>query len=141
MAFKFLEEEATADIAFTAENSSLDGLFEDCAKALFETMVDTNLVKQKREKKVSLEEESVEKLLFKFLQELVFLKDVEYTVYSGFAIKIKEGKNVSLEAVLKGEPIDQTKHGFREDVKAVTLHLFEVKKDGNIWKAKVLLDV
>ncbi|MDO8538160.1 MAG: archease [archaeon] len=140
MPFKFLEDEATADIAFTAENSSINGLFEDCAKALFETMVDTSLVKQKREKKLSLKEESVEKLLYKFLQELVYLKDVEYTVYSSFSVKVDETKN-SLEATLKGEPIDQTKHGFREDVKAVTLHLFELKKQGNNWTAKVLLDV
>ena len=140
MVFKFLEEEATADIAFTAQNPSINGLFEDCAKALFETMVDTSLVKQKREKKLSLKAESVEKLLYNFLQELVFLKDVEYTVYSGFKVKVDETKN-SLEAVLNGEPIDQTKHGFREDVKAVTLHLFELKKSGNNWTAKVLLDV
>ena len=140
MVFKFLEEEATADIAFSAENSSLNGLFEDCAKALFETMVDTSLVKQKRQKKLSLNAESIEQLLFKLLQELVYLKDVEYTVYSGFKVKVDEKQN-SLEAVMKGEPIDQTKHGFREDVKAVTLHLFEVKKQGNKWTAKVLVDV
>ena len=40
-----------------------------------------------------------------------------------------------------GEKIDMKKHEMLVDVKAVTMHMFEVKKEKNIWKARVVLDV
>jgi SHS2 domain-containing protein len=40
-----------------------------------------------------------------------------------------------------GEPIDLNKHELLVDVKAVTMHLFEVKKLNGEWFARVIVDV
>ena len=46
-----------------------------------------------------------------------------------------------LKAKVAGEPLDDTRHQQRADVKAVTMHGFSVEKEGGNWKARVLLDI
>jgi len=46
-----------------------------------------------------------------------------------------------LEATGAGEPLDGARHHQRADVKAVTLHQFQVKKTNRSWKATVILDI
>ena len=47
----------------------------------------------------------------------------------------------NLACIAHGEKIDVVRHEPKVDVKAVTRHLFEVIKDEQSWKAKVLLDI
>ena len=86
MKFRFLEEESFADSAFEAFGSSLSELFENCALAAFSEMADLSKVKKKIEKKVKIEAETAEELLFDWLAELVFLKDAEGEIFSEFKI-------------------------------------------------------
>ncbi len=137
MKYKFFDH--TADVLFEAEGKTLNELFEAAALATEETQVDLKTVKPKITKKITLEKDNVEMLLFDFLQELIFLKDAERLLFSKFEIKIKEG--YKLEAKLYGEIIDQKKHTLNVDVKAVTLHRFEVKKAKNGWFARIILDI
>jgi SHS2 domain-containing protein len=46
-----------------------------------------------------------------------------------------------LEATVSGEQIDAGRHHLLVDVKAVTLHHFQVAFVDNLWKAVVVLDV
>jgi len=46
-----------------------------------------------------------------------------------------------LTASASGENIDEKKHNLRTDIKAVTYHMFEVKKTGDTWNARVVLDI
>jgi SHS2 domain-containing protein len=80
-------------------------------------------------------------LFFDWLSELVYLKDAEGVLFSKFDVRIKKNGAYELKAVASGEEISQKKHGLRSDVKAVTYHLFEVKKIGEIWTARVILDI
>jgi len=56
---------------------------------------------------------------------------------------LREGRRRrgSLKAKAKGEPIDRERHGLRNDVKAVTMHMFGVKHEGARWRATVVLDI
>ena len=40
-----------------------------------------------------------------------------------------------------GEKIDIEKHNPKVDIKAITMHMFEVKKTKNGWRAQVLVDI
>ena len=45
---------------------------------------------------------------------------------------------------MRGEEIDRERHALRNDVKAVTMHMFGVKKargKGGRWEATVVLDI
>ena len=141
MSYKFLENISIADVAFEAKNKDLNKLFEDCALATFDTMADLKKVKPKIKKEIKLQSNNIENLLFKFLEELIFLKDAKYMVFSKFNIKIKENKVLKLKATAYGDKINIKKHNLKVDVKAVTMHKFKVEKINNIWKAFIILDI
>lgn len=140
MGYKFFEH--TADVLFEAEGKDLGELFEAAGLATEETQVELSGIKQEIKKIIELEKDNIEMLLFDFLQELIFLKDAEELLFSKIKVQI-EGKNRKyfLKAEFWGEKIDPKKHELRVDVKAVTLHRFEVKKIAKGWFARVILDI
>jgi SHS2 domain-containing protein len=137
--FKFLENIATADVAFEAYGKDLNELFGNAALALFEAMVETKTVASCQLSVVSCQNDTIEGLLFDFLNELIFLKDSKNVVFSDFKVKIS-GK-YKLKARVSGEEIDKKKHVLKTDVKAVTMHQFRVEKTKEGYKARVILDV
>lgn len=137
---RFLDH--TADVMFVAKADNLPELFNHCALAVEDTMVEVDNVKAKTKIKILGEDDKVEGLLFSFLDDLVFFKDYKQLVFSKFEITIEEknGKYV-LQCFAYGEKIDHTRHEPKVDVKAVTMHLFKVEKIGETWKAQVILDI
>ncbi len=143
MPYKFLEGITVADVAFEAVGKTLEELLESAALATTEVMV-RNLpsIKPEVRKSVKLEADSEEKLLFNFLQEIIFYKDAEMLVFGKYEIKTaKKGEKLSLKANLYGEKIDAKRHEMIVDVKAVTWHRFELKRLETGWKAVVVLDI
>ena len=140
MTFKFLPDVAIADIAFEASSATLDGLFESCALAITDTMVDPKTLSPRTTKELRLEAGDADRLLYDFLTELVVIKDVDSLLFKDFRVSVVP-EGTSLAATLRGEPIDRERHSLRNDVKAVTMHMFGVKKAGGAWKATVVLDV
>ncbi len=139
--YRFLQDMAIADAAFEAEGESLEELFEACAQATFEVMAETKTVEARDQEEIRLESEDLEGLLFNWLAELIYLKDLKATAFSKYRIKIDKPNGYRLKASIWGEPIDVKKHRVKVDVKAVTYHLLEVKNKDNIWTAKVILDI
>ncbi len=132
----------TADVLFVARADSLPELFRECALAVEETMVDVSKVKPKQKIKILAESKDVEGLLYDFLEEIVFFKDYKQLLFSKFDLDIVEKKGgYALTCFAYGEKLDVARHDPRVDVKAVTMHEFEVVKDKQSWKAKVLLDI
>ena len=138
MPYRFLPDVALADIAFEADSASLNGLFESSARALSEIMVDRKSLRPKVKKKVEIEAGDTDRLLYDFLTELIVMKDVDSLLFKGFKVKV-EGS--SLSASLVGEKIDRDRHRLRNDVKAVTMHMFGVKQKAGRWRATVVLDI
>ena len=139
--FKFLEEIATADVAFEAYGSSESELFENAALAVEETMVDTAQIGQKVKKKIAVESEELDKLLFDFLSELVYFKDADFLLFSKFSVTIKKNKKYKLTAEVSGERIDAKRHNLRDDIKAITWHMFKVEHTPKGWKCRIIVDV
>jgi SHS2 domain-containing protein len=143
MPYHYLEHIATADTAFEASGVTLEDLFVSCAEALMNVMVENlESISQERSLEISLDEESLEMLLFGFLEELVYYKDAEQLLLRVKELHVTQKKDrCLLKAVLSGEKIDPVKHHLLVDVKAVTLHRFEVVKKDGMWKATVVLDI
>jgi len=143
MPYKFLEDIAIADVAFEATGKTLRELLESAGLAVTNTMVkNLDAVEQKVEKKFTVEGDNAEKLLFNFLQEIIFYKDAELLLFNKFELDIVPKKSkFQLAVKAYGEKLDMKKHELLVDVKAVSLHNFKVEETKNGWVASVILDV
>jgi len=140
MPFRFLPDIALADIAFEAESNSINGLFESSALAVSDIMVDPRTLRSDTTRKVRISSEDLDRLLYDFLTEIIVVKDVDSLLFREVEVKVATDQK-SLEATMKGEPIDRDRHLLRNDVKAVTMYMFGVRREGSRWKATVVLDI
>ncbi|WP_414586430.1 archease [Scytonema sp. PCC 10023] len=82
-------------------------------------------------------------MLFNFLQELVYYKDSEQLLLlraQQIEFEHKDSKH-QLTAITQGETLEGDRHQQRVDVKAVTLHPFQLEKMNDGWTAMVILDI
>ncbi len=140
MPFRYLPDVALADIAFEAESDTVDGLFETCALAITDIMVDPKTLRNTTQREISFVSEDLDRLLYDFMTELIVMKDVDSLLFGKFETKVSP-QGTSLKAVATGETIDRERHSLRNDVKAVTMHLFGIKNEGGTWKTTVVLDI
>ena len=141
MKFRFLEDVAIADIAFEAFGKDINELFENCAIAMSDCMVNLKQINPKIKKSIKLKSEKIEDLLYDFLSELIFIKDTDGLLFSKYKIDIKEKNGFELNAVCEGDKINYKEFDMRNDIKAVTMHMFEIRKEKNIFKATVVVDI
>jgi SHS2 domain-containing protein len=143
MPYEFLEDVATADIAFIVRGETVEETFRDCAEATLKVMVEKIDAIQPEERRIlRLENPQLDLLLFDFLQELIYYKDAEKLMLRVGQLQIRgEGMKFSLQATAQGETLDPERHFPRVDVKAVTLHRFRLEKTGRGWEAFVILDI
>ncbi|MEK6808820.1 MAG: archease [Nanoarchaeota archaeon] len=140
--FKILENIAIADIAFEAYGKDLAELFENSAIATTSVMVELDNLKPNIRKIINLENRDIERLLFDFLNEIVFIKDSETMLFKNYSVDIKENEGkILLRAELLGEGINPKRQTLKIDVKAVTMHLFRIEKIDNLYIATVVLDI
>ena len=141
--YKFLEDVAIADIAYEAYGKDLNKLFENSAFAVFELSANLKTIKSRQKIEFGLESEKIENLLYDFLSEILFLKDSKYMVFKKVKVSIRQDKEMQyrLKAILKGDTINPQKQQLENDIKAVTMHMFEVKKMKSGYKATVVVDI
>lgn len=143
MPYEFLEDVATADIAFRAWGKNLEELFIAAGDATINVMIDNlEAIALDETRTFTLENDQLDMLLFNFLQEFVYYKDSELLLLRAQQVQIEE-KNAEyhLTAVTQGEILDHERHEQRVDVKAVTLHHFQLEKTDDGWTAMVILDI
>ena len=143
MAYRYLEDIATADVAFEASGSDLVELFMAAADATMNVMVaDLNTIGERETVAFSVEHEELDMLLFNFLQELIFLKDARLLLLRVSSVAIDRGAaGFSLRASAIGEELNPEKHNLIVDVKAVTLYRFHLQQTEAGWVATVVLDI
>jgi protein archease len=141
--YEYLEDVATADVAFRAWAPDLEGTFVAAADATTNVLVeDLSTIRPAVRRSLRLEADPLDMLLFAFLNELVFLKDAERLLLRVPAVRITATPGGHrLEALATGEALDLTRHATRVDVKAVTLYRLSVQRVATGWEATVVLDV
>ncbi len=135
--YRFIDH--TADIAFEVNAENLEKLFEESAKAFYEAFCDVNKIKNNIEKEIILTSDSVDTLLYNWLNELLFLFDVEYFAGKEIRVKIRENEEFKLKSVLKGGNLSY--ENVKLEPKAITLHKFRVERINDSWYAFVIIDI
>ncbi|MDP8216859.1 MAG: archease [Candidatus Kaelpia imicola] len=128
----------TADIAIMVDAKSLEKLYSNSARALFDILVGVDSIKHRMEKKVSVEGVDRDDLLIRFLNELIYIFSTERIILSSF--KIIRLKSRELICMAKGERFDSLK-GVKNEIKAATYCDFKIEKKRGGYKARVIFDV
>lgn len=136
---RFNTIEHTADIGIEVEASSLEELFGGAGQAMFSIMVDPGTVEPALCREVSLDATDLAELMFKWLNELIFLVSAQRLMFSEF--EVRSAGEHRLEAVVKGEKIDPARHRLELEIKAATYHDMEVSRRDGQWYARVIFDV
>lgn len=128
-----------ADIGIRGIGNSLEEAFSECAKAMFNVMVDIENVSPQKLIKFKTKAPNEKELLIEFLNNLLTQADLKNMVFSKFDLIIKNGK--ILESWAWGEKIDSSKHYLKTEVKAATYSMLKVEKNNNKYIAQCVIDV
>jgi SHS2 domain-containing protein len=143
MPYRYLENIATADVAFQAWGDTMEDMFVAAADATVNVMVeDLNTIADREHRIIHLEADAIDMLLFQLLQELIYYKDAERLLLRVPSVHIqRQNDQFKLSAEAYGEELNPCKHELIVDVKAVTLHRFQVEQTESGWRAMVILDI
>ena len=141
MKYRFLEDKAIADICIEAFGKNYEELFVNSALALTECMVRLKDVKPKIKETIKFKNIKIEQLLYDFLSELVYTKDVNQLLFVKYNMKIKQGKKFELTCDCIGDKINMNTQELIADVKAITMHMFKIEKTKNGFKATFVPDI
>ena len=133
--FEILEHKA--DLKIRAFGKRKDELFLNTMLGMSESMIPE--IKQpieKREKEVKIKSLDFPSLLVDFLNEVLYLTQVNKEIYHD--AKFTKFTDNELEVELQGNKVK----GFGEDIKAATYHNLDIHQTENgTWEATVLFDV
>lgn len=137
---KFEYFDVTADIGFYAYGNNLNEAFENAGLAIFNIISDTSNIKAEIEKTFEITSEDEVSLLYDYLEELLFLHEIDFMLFSYFKVEIKKDSKYYLRANIKGESIDWNKHERKSEIKAITYHLMSVDVSNKV-KLQVIVDL
>lgn len=137
MSYTFLDH--TADIKFIVKSKRLNKAFIDSASALLKVINKNKKVKTRTKKSITLSSDSLENLLYNFLEEIIFRLDAEDFILK----KIKNFKINQENLILSCEFIGGSAKdsNIKNNVKAITYDSFKIKKEKNLWRVTCILDV
>ena len=136
---KFEVIEHTADVGIAAYGADLKEAFANAAYALFSLMTDIESVGDSVRHDVEVTADNRQELLVAWLNELIYLFEVNDVLFSRFDITGLGEKK--LKAACYGENIDPRRHRIKVGVKAATYHNLSVIEGPSGWEATVILDV
>ncbi|MFC2017088.1 archease [Chloroflexota bacterium] len=128
----------TADVGIIAYGTDISQAFANAARALFSLITELDDVAEVLYRDTELTAPDEESLLVEWLNELIYLFDVENIVFKRF--DITQLNNTQLKARSYGEKVNSSKHKLKTGVKAATYHMLKVDR-GNGCKVQVLFDI
>lgn len=131
--------EHTADIGIHARGADIESLFEECARGMVSVMMDTNHLAPDREMEIRVDGDDDTDLLYAFLAEILYLFDGENFI----PIKYKNSRlhEGIFTTTARGLLFNPEKHRVEREIKAVTFHGMNIKKNGNNWETDVIFDI
>jgi SHS2 domain-containing protein len=131
--------DVAADVGLRAWGRDLGGCLRQCALGVFNLIVPTDTVQAVERREVAARGPSVETLLVNWLNECLYVHDIE-----GFVVRDVTAPAVSsagVHGILLGEPVDPARHPRGTVVKAATFHGLEVVQTPGEVRAQLVLDI
>jgi SHS2 domain-containing protein len=129
--------EHTSDIGLKAYGGTLAEAYANAALGMFSLIAEHENVGEKESRRVEINADDIEGLLFEWLNSLLYYFDVEMILFQRF--DIIEFEDTHLTAMCFGEPYDSSRHSLKMGVKSATYHQLEVDREKNC--VQVIFDV
>jgi SHS2 domain-containing protein len=133
--YRYIEH--TADLGIEVFGDTIEDLFMNLGKAIFQTQI-SGKVGQKRTIKINIANDSMEELLIDWCRELLYNFAVHGFIPNKYDVSLN-GQNLS--ASLQGEDYDPNKHKMRMEIKNPTYHNLEIKRSDRQYSATIIFDV
>ncbi|MEA3200870.1 MAG: protein archease [Thermoplasmata archaeon] len=127
----------TADVGIHAWGETLEEAFAEAAVALVAYMVETADAKPVGEARLEVEAETRDRLLYRFLDEVLDLLQTRLYVVTRARVRFEGATR--LVADVEGEAYDAARHGHVHEVKAITFHDLHVSERPP--DVRVILDI
>ena len=128
----------TADIGIIAYGVDLKQTFANAATGLFSLITDLDKVVEVTYRDIELTAPDMESLLVDWLNELVYIFDVENMLFKRFDVSQLDQN--WLKARVYGEKVDAARHEIKLGVKAATYHMLQIVSN-NGYQARVIFDI
>ena len=140
---KFEVIEHTADIGIKVFGRTMCDIFTHSAEGMFAIITGNRYIEKSEDflSNVILKGEESEDLLVRWLNELLYISETKLIILTQFTIK--ELSNHQIKALIKGKKINKTGFKIEKEIKAVTYHDLEIKKDRErgLWRARIIFDI
>ena len=133
--------EHTADVGIKANGASIEEVFENAARGMFDIIGGKLQLETGTEKKIEIRKkaETPEELLVGWLSELLYIFNKEEILFDDF--KILELDNNSIISESSGKKIDLACTPLQTEIKAVTFHELKIERDKEGFSCKIIFDV
>jgi len=129
----------TADLGVVLTARSLSDLFAAAGAVLAELIYDPAPVEERETREVALEAASSEELLVRWLNELLYIREVGEFLWR--TVEVEALEDTRLTATLRGEVFRPGKHVPRGGLKAATYHQLRISRERGAWSARIIFDV
>jgi SHS2 domain-containing protein len=131
--------DVAADVGVRAWGADLGSCLRQCALGVFNLIVPTEAVQAMESREVAARGASVEALLVNWLNECLYVHDIEGFVVRDVTVPAVAATGV--HGILHGQPVDPARHPRGTVVKAATFHGLEVLETPGRVSARVILDI
>ena len=135
--FKVLDH--TADIGIVAYGANIKALFANAAVGLSSLMTDLDTINEVDQKQIELTAEDAEVLLVEWLNELIYIVEVEHIVFKRF--DIEELTDNRIKSNCYGEKINPKHNTLLREIKAATYHMLRISKSDSGYEVTVIFDI
>ena len=134
----FVEFDHSGDVGIDATGATMTELLENATLGLLGLLY-RGVVDRVAERRLRVTSQSHGDLVVDWLGEVITVGSVYGEAYR--SLEITDAGDYFAEGVLKGEPVDASKHDLRFDVKAATYHNLAVTNEQGRWTAHVVFDL
>lgn len=138
LSYRYLEH--ATDAIIEVEASTLEEAFVLAGKSVVDTILDSKLVEEKKEKTLTVTGKDLSYLLYNWLEEMIILTITDGFAAKNISLQIEKNSSYKITAVLTGEDISFEKHHFKVEIKSPTFHLMEIKQENGVMM-RFLLDL
>lgn len=131
--------EVAADVGLRGWGPTLEAAFRQTGLGLFALMVEPASIEERESREVRAQGDTSETLLVNWLNDCLYVHDVEGFVARRIEFPIFEVRR--LHSLLWGEEVDPKRHRLGTVVKAATYHQLTIRQANGGWEIRIILDI